>query len=248
MDLDTSDLGGFIQDQTNKVLEGFSNIKIPFEVELLAKDFSILTQVADRIRMENKTMLEQLIKDVIPLVLKKHASAYPNPEDVEREILQTAERFNQKKMADMEEEKLIADEEALSKVTYFVVNTNKKNDTKSHEDMLQNQKVAAYGKWKNRIAIINKSDIVFLYESGVGVVAVGTASGKINRSPYPGDPNALEEEYSMTLDPFIQLKTPLSAPEIKRVTGGNHVFFKSLFRMSYKHGKYLHEYILKQPA
>ncbi len=79
---------------------------------------------------------------------------------------------------------------------FFILNTNVRNDVVDHEDMLQNRKAAAYfSPWKEKIARLERGDVVFLYQSGVGIVAVGEADGKLCKVDYHGKPEHKEEEY-----------------------------------------------------
>ena len=83
---------------------------------------------------------------------------------------------------------------------YYILNTNYKNDKDDHNDMLDQAKAAAYfDPWKYKIERLNKGDVIFLYQSGVGIVAVGEADGKLNKAAYHGDPTKADEEYFMRL-------------------------------------------------
>ncbi|MGA2961395.1 MAG: hypothetical protein ABSD96_06960, partial [Candidatus Korobacteraceae bacterium] len=67
----------------------------------------------------------------------------------------------------------------------YILNTNVKNDTADHEDMLKNKKAAVYfAPWKYKIEQLARGDTVFLYQSGVGIVAMGRASGKVEKADY----------------------------------------------------------------
>jgi hypothetical protein len=115
---------------------------------------------------------------------------------------------------------------------FYILNTNYNNDPADHEDMTQNRKAAAYfSPWKYKIERLSKGDTVFLYQSGVGIVAMGRASGKLEKRPYHGDPQHHDEEYSMSLDRFQRVEPPLPAALIKEVTGANYVFRGTMFAM-----------------
>lgn len=58
--------------------------------------------------------------------------------------------------------------------------------------------------------IYQKGDIVFLYKSGIGIIAYGYASGILNKKACDGYP---EYEYSMSLDNFVKLKEPIQLLE-----------------------------------
>lgn len=129
---------------------------------------------------------------------------------------------------------------------YYIFNTNKANDPLDEEDMLNNHKVAAYFEpWKRLVKKIKKGDKLFLYSSGVGIVAIGLATGKVGIKNYHDDPNYPNEEYFMKLERFRKLRTPLSASEIKRITGINYRFMSTMFSIDKSSGEKLWDYILK---
>lgn len=113
---------------------------------------------------------------------------------------------------------------------FYILNTNFRNQPDDHEDMIQNRKAAAYfSPWKYKIARIAKGDTVFLYQSGVGIVAMGLASGKLNKAAYHGDAKHNEEEYSMILERFQRVDPPVSAAKIKEITRTNYRFLGTMF-------------------
>jgi len=127
---------------------------------------------------------------------------------------------------------------------YYILNTNFRNNRVNHEDMLTNKKAAAYfSPWKNKIERLTKNDVVFLYQSGVGIVAFGTANGKLEKLPYLGDPKHKDEEYFMRLRQFSSLEIPISAAEIKEVTGVNYRFMSTMFAIDAESGRKLQAYI-----
>ncbi|MBI4764962.1 MAG: hypothetical protein HY787_10195 [Deltaproteobacteria bacterium] len=68
---------------------------------------------------------------------------------------------------------------------YYILNTNISNDETDHGDMLANHKAAAYfDPWKYKIERLAKGDVVYLYQSRVGIVAMGKANGKLVKAPY----------------------------------------------------------------
>lgn len=110
---------------------------------------------------------------------------------------------------------------------YYILNTNYSNDQQTHLEMLNEHKGAAYyAPWKNKIKSIHHRDRVFLYQSGVGIVAAGTAKGSFKMKDYNGQPN---EEYYIDLDPFKVLPIPLAAAQMKSLAGRNFVFRQTLF-------------------
>ena len=61
---------------------------------------------------------------------------------------------------------------------FDILNTNISNSREDHDDMLKNHKAAAdFDPWKFKIEGLAKGDVIFLYQSGVGIVAFGEADG-----------------------------------------------------------------------
>jgi hypothetical protein len=121
---------------------------------------------------------------------------------------------------------------------YYVLNTNIRNDQRDHEDMLRNGKAAAYyDPWKFKIERLAKGDVVFLYQSGTGIVALGEANGKLQKAAYHGNTEQADEEYFMKLQRFQRVAPPLAAVEIKELTGVNYVFRSTMFGLDAESGK-----------
>ncbi|MDR4477250.1 MAG: hypothetical protein R3B11_14770 [Nitrospira sp.] len=131
---------------------------------------------------------------------------------------------------------------------FYILNTNYNNDPTDHEDMLQNRKAAAYfSPWKYKIERLSKGDTVFLYQSGVGIVAMGRASQKLEKTAYHGDPKHKDEEYFRTLERFQRIDPPIPAAKIKEVTGTNHRFLGTMFSLDAEGAGALVAYIQKRP-
>jgi len=123
---------------------------------------------------------------------------------------------------------------------YFLVNTNWDIRHESTKEMLEEQKVAAYYGRKEKIEELSKGDKVFLYRRGLGIIAIGIATGKLEIKEGPDNPKEdIGEEYFMKLDEFKQLKAPLSASEIKKITVTNPVFRHTIYQLSEESGKLL---------
>lgn len=130
---------------------------------------------------------------------------------------------------------------------YQILNTNIGNSREDHESMLKEKIAAAYfSPWKNKINSLSKGDVVFLYQSGVGIVAVGKASGKLQIRNYHNNPKNIDEEYFMKLNQFHLLEAPMSASEVKSVTGVNHRFMSTMFGVDSESGKMLYKEVLKR--
>ncbi|HIF9354096.1 TPA: hypothetical protein ACX6RJ_002102 [Photobacterium damselae] len=128
------------------------------------------------------------------------------------------------------EEAIVEDEVVDDGVSRFhVLNTNKKNDLNDHKEMLDKGIAAAfYDPWKFNIDRIQKNDIVFLYENGVGIVAYGKSTGETLRKDRYGDK---DECHYQKLQDFVVLKTPVSASEIKKILDRNVVFLRTMSGM-----------------
>lgn len=110
--------------------------------------------------------------------------------------------------------------------SYFLLNTNKANSVEDHQMMLEEQVAAAFEDgWKQKIERIRSGDVVFLYESGKGVVAYGVASGEVKKAPHEGRKDAT---YYQRLDGFKCLKSPVSAKDIQQVLGRKIRFVHTL--------------------
>jgi hypothetical protein len=120
---------------------------------------------------------------------------------------------------------------------FCIVNTNYSNNPKDHEMMLHEHCASAfYTPWKEKIERISKGDVVFLYQSGVGIVAGGMATGNLKKKEYEGHP---DEDYSMPLAKFEVLSTPIPAWEIKQLCGVNYRFMSTLFWIDAEAGRKL---------
>jgi len=129
---------------------------------------------------------------------------------------------------------------------FCILNTNFGNEPSDDKDMIDNQKAAAYfDPWKRNIEKLQKGDRVFLYRSGEGIVAMGIASGKLEKKPYHGEKKHRGEEYCMKLDKFKKLRRPLPASGIKKLTGVNYRFMSTMFAVDRDSGDKLCDHISK---
>jgi len=127
---------------------------------------------------------------------------------------------------------------------FYILNTNYSNDPSDDKDMIDNQKAAAYfDPWKRDIEKLKKGDKVFLYRSGEGIVAMGIASGKLEKKPWHGEDKHKDEEYCMKLNKFKILNDPLSASDIKKITGVNYRFMPTMFAVDKDSGDKLWDYL-----
>ncbi len=117
-------------------------------------------------------------------------------------------------------------EEDLSECSYYLLNTNKRNNIEDTDRMVREQIAAAfYDPWKFNIDRIKSGDVVFLYENGVGVIAFGTAPGETLIRDYNGD---VGECHYQELSGFTKLETPISAREVKKILSLNIPFLRTM--------------------
>lgn len=130
---------------------------------------------------------------------------------------------------------------------FYVVNTNRNNHEDDDRDMITNKKVAAYYEpWKFKIARLKKNDHVFLYRSGSGIVAFGTADGKLVKAPYHCNPKEADQEYFMGLRNFNVVEPPITAANIKVITENpGLVFRQTMFSLDQKSGANLYKVALR---
>lgn len=112
---------------------------------------------------------------------------------------------------------------------FYLLNTNKGNSIRDHEWMLQEGIAAAfYDPWKFNINRVGKGDRVFLYENGVGIVAVGIGTGETLVKDHDGD---VGQCHYQKLTDFKVLMTPLSSAQVKSILGRNVVFMRTMSGM-----------------
>ncbi len=123
----------------------------------------------------------------------------------------------------------------------YILNTNYSNSEKSHNEMLNQKKAAAYcGGWKEKIAKLQENDVVFLYQTGVGIVAYGKADGKLCKKEWDG---IEDDEYYMELKDFYILPKPISASEMKRLAKKGFAFRTTMYSIDDETTKIFIDYI-----
>lgn len=102
-------------------------------------------------------------------------------------------------------------------VSYHIVNTCAKDSMDPHNHMLDNKRASAfYSPWKDKIKNIKKSDTVFLYQSGIGIVAYGKAKDTYKSAIWEGHE---DEEFYVELNHFKRINPPLEYAELKEIVG-----------------------------
>ena len=114
----------------------------------------------------------------------------------------------------------------------FIVNTNLTWSKTNYREMLDQEKAAAYSDRKQGITNIRRGDTVFLYHTGVGVVAYGKAQGKYETADI-GD--AKDEEYFVPLkfdwkfDPDVDSGKAVRAWQINNKLNSRYAFRQTVF-------------------
>ncbi|MFA5119423.1 MAG: hypothetical protein WC695_11360 [Candidatus Omnitrophota bacterium] len=134
----------------------------------------------------------------------------------------------------------MVDDEDENTPRYVFLNTNKGNTPSDHFYMVSNGIAAAfYDPWKFKIDTLRKGDVVFLYESGVGIVGVGKANGKTEILDKGKD---VDETHQQKLIDYRNV-SPLSAREIKKLTGTNMRFLQTMFKVNKAHGELIEQHL-----
>jgi predicted DNA-binding protein len=114
----------------------------------------------------------------------------------------------------------------------FMLNTNYNNDPNTHFSMLKNQEAAAFcSGWKEYIERLSEGDHVYLYQSGVGFIAVGEVSGELDKSEHYGVP---DDRYSRPLKNFKIGFKAITAKEFKAMSGESTNFRRTMVDLSSK--------------
>lgn len=157
--------------------------------------------------------------------------------------IEETEKFLQEKSKDFLLE-LENDNAASNEQRYFLLNTNFNNVEDDHYAMLENQEASAFvdGR-KQSIERLQAGDIVFLYQSGHGIVAYGYADKELIKRPYNGK---ADESYSKKLNQFKRLESVFTPKKCKDAIKGNLNYRLTLSQLPTKKGQQLFEEIKKQ--
>ncbi len=121
---------------------------------------------------------------------------------------------------------------------YFIVNTNKTYMPNVWEDMLNDcstGKAAAYYDRKYSVCRISKGSRVYLYHTGVGVIASGVATSGYAKADYPPDKDAeffVPLEFDWAVDENQWAEKAPKAWEINKKLESSHRFRKTAFEIT----------------
>lgn len=119
---------------------------------------------------------------------------------------------------------------------FFIVNTNKTYMPDAWKDMLKIGKASAYYSRKNSVCRILKDSYVYLYHTGVGVIASGIATSDYKVTDYEGDENEeffipLKFRWALSDECQWDVKTPKSW-EINEKCNSSHKFRQTVFAIT----------------
>jgi hypothetical protein len=138
------------------------------------------------------------------------------------------------------------DEYEIAETTSHVVNTCVAHRPKAYIDMLDNNKVSAYGGRKDAINAIKKNDKVFLYHNGVGICAVGTVTSEKPKENAENDEIYVNCPFRKKVNPVKNPEKALSAREINSELGANWSFRQTRFSLSDEDAKSIEKLFLSK--
>ncbi|AGK97700.1 hypothetical protein [Clostridium pasteurianum] len=125
----------------------------------------------------------------------------------------------------------------------YIINTNKKYDFNSEQEMIQYKKCSAYGHpWTEHIDNLQLNDVIFLYSNKNGIIATGLASGIAKAKDYKGK---VDEEHYMKLNNFKILKNRVKYKQINNILNRNVVLGRTQIKLEYEDGLKIWQYITK---
>lgn len=130
---------------------------------------------------------------------------------------------------------------------YFIVNTNKTYDSNAWQSMLSNNKASAYGARKWTVWQISKPSIVYLYHTGVGVIAKGKAKDTYRKNDDEEFYVPLEIDWKLEDEKEWPSKAP-TAREINDKMESGHRFRQTVFSISKKMAETIDELAKKKGA
>ena len=120
-------------------------------------------------------------------------------------------------------------------MNYFVVNTNKTYMPDAWRDMLRKRKASAYYDRKHSICRIPEKSYVYLYHTGVGVIAKGIATSDYLRTDYQSDSDEefyVPLEFCWTLDEYKWSERSPKAWQINGRMNSSYRFRQTVFAIT----------------
>lgn len=138
-----------------------------------------------------------------------------------------------------------ADDYAVVLSGYYFINSNSRYDPNGWQQMIQKNRVSAFGGRKNTVNAINRGDRVFLYHSGLGVIASGKADSGVKKAAYSGvgdEEHYVEVTWEDWIDPTKQRDLAVRANEINKKFKTTHTFRLTRYGVS----KEISDFVAKQ--
>jgi len=120
---------------------------------------------------------------------------------------------------------------------FFIVNTNLTWSDLNYKEMLEEGKAAAYYDRKYGIMNIKKDDTVFLYHTGVGIIAYGKAINNYKSKDINGDKEAeyyIKIKFDWKIDPDTQKEMAVQSWEINAALQSGYRFRQTVFSIDKK--------------
>jgi hypothetical protein len=148
-------------------------------------------------------------------------------QEVMRKLIQEGISVAEKEFnSNNNEEEFFIGEENEKERTYYLLNTNKSRELEESKRMILHGTASAFcDPWKFEIEKIKASDMVFLYENGVGIVGYGKGTGEVFKRDHG---NEIDGCFYQKLQNYKKLDKPVSAKEIKKVLDRNFPFLKTM--------------------
>ncbi|SJM95529.1 hypothetical protein [Crenothrix polyspora] len=180
-------------------------------LRLASDTVAIIDEFSSTLGVTRQEVIAEFVKDSLERALAHYEEMQNTPDPIDHSV-------------DNDDEK---------SPRYVFLNTNKRNSHDDHSYMISNGIAAAfYNPWKFKIDTLKKGDVIFLYESGAGIVGVGKADGNTEILDKGKD---VGETHQQKLINYRSVK-PFSAREIKKLTGTNMRFLHTMFKVKAAHG------------
>jgi hypothetical protein len=131
----------------------------------------------------------------------------------------------------------------------YCVNTNATYMANAWSEMLTKKRASAYYGRKYAVAGIPKGSTVYLYHTGVGVIAKGKTTGTFQKTDYEGDAEAeffVPLEFDWMLGSQGEWEQAVRAREVNQALGTGHRFRQTSFGVSKKMADAIDELWLKK--
>lgn len=196
--------------------------------------------------LRRQALLQREVREKIDELLNLNEKLLGELSDKLAAALESASVPEQLKLGEEVETLLESSEAEISggRRRHVMVNTNISNNAADHDYMLRKHRAAAfYSPWKEKIEkYLAPGDMVYLYQSGVGLVAYGRVDTQPQRKGLEGDPSQIEESY-VDLVEFRVLKAPVAPSMIRKVMRYDIPFRHTLVRLPNTGGELLHQHV-----